>query len=202
MAIIFILIGMASCNTNITACPKGQEKILYDNEIPIPSLKVEKKILDEISNLALPYKIQGIKGVVYSLDQLQADGLISVVRFHPEKCRYYSVTPVEKGTYLLLLYSDYTESSSPYVIDGYLAAGSMPDKALFHNIIGLTKEEVRELDVSSCFFGDYSYHRFSDGSVLEIKYCDNQVSEYSYLNHPNVLDYLLPQDQAVINFKK
>ena len=112
------------------------------------------------------------------------------------------MTAVSKGTYLLLLYSDHGDSDCPYVIDGYLATGSMPDKADFNHIMGLTKDEIMELDASSCFFEDYSYHRFSDGCVLEIKYCDNQVSEYSYLNHPNVLDYLLPQDQAVINFKK
>lgn len=48
------------------------------------------------------------------------------------------MTPVSKGTYLLLLYSDHGDSDSPYVIDGYLATDSMLDKADFNHIMGLT----------------------------------------------------------------
>lgn len=184
--VLFLAIGL-------TGCSKGA-KLQYDNKSDIEMLK-EWEVLEEIERLNLPNEVRMSLSVVYDIETLKADGIVETVRYNNDK--FYSVTPVEGGKYLFLLYEEKKEGY--YVIDGFLAS-SLVDKILFEDISkGMKREEIIKRDSSSCVFENYSYHRFTDKSIMKIEYElveeEYIVSEFHFLEEPvSVLDYLISED--------
>lgn len=172
-------------------------KIKYDNESDISELK-EQELSDLIKNLSLPYCVRKSLSAVYTMETLKPEGIGEIVRCN--KGKYYSVTRIEGGRYLFLLYYG-TDIEDHFLIDGFLASG-FADKSFFENISkGMKQKEILDQDPSACIVqdGERSYHRFSDKSILEITYTRKNkqyiVSGFEFLEDQlSVLDYLLPED--------
>lgn len=171
-----------------------EARIPYDNQTDIATL-TEHKLFDEIKSLNIPYRIRQGLSVIWELEELKSSGLVQIVRFN--KGKYYSVTRVENGKYLFLLY---TKNKEQYIVaDGYLVS-KLADKAFFENIAKrMRQDDIIKNDPSSYVHEGLSIHRFKDNSILEIRYTLEDgvyiVSEFQYLeNQLTVLDYLLPED--------
>ncbi len=192
---LIICLMLLFLSVSITGCEKDIEQPYdYDNQTDIATL-TEHKLSDEIEWLKIPYQIRQGFSYARDIEELTSDGLAQIVRFN--KDRYYSVTRVENGKYLFLLY---TKNIQEYLVaDGFLVS-TFADKAFFDNITkGMRQDEIIENDPSAYVSEDYSSHRFKDGSILEIRYVLEDgiyiVSEFQYLeNQLSVLDYLLPKD--------
>lgn len=191
---LFLIIGMIGCGKETNLQYDNKTNLQYDNKTDIAALK-EQELSPEIERLNRPYEIRAALSVVYDMETLKSDGIAEIVRFNQDK--FYSVTHVEDGKYLFLLYEEQNEDY--YVIDGFLVS-TLADKTFFENISkGMKREEILKNDPSSCIFENCSYHRFSDKSMLKIEYTleDDQyiVSEFQFIKNPvSVLDYLLPED--------
>ena len=113
---------------------------------------------------------------------------------------------------MFLLYSDgetLCDSESYYVVDGYLTSG-FADRDEFEDVgPGLSREEILLKDPNAYVYENFSYHRFSDKSVLEIEYdTDKKIVLDSLFYYPedhkeepymeSGVDYLLPQDLALL----
>lgn len=185
--------------------PESFFVIEYDNESDIEKLE-EQELSDQIKRLNLPYCIRVQGGDLYDIEILKSKGIAQIIRYHQD--RYYSVTHIEGGRYLFLLY-DGTEVGSDQFIDGFLFFG-FADKSFFENISkGMKQQEILGHDPSACLIwdGERSYHRFSDKSILEITYTQEKgqyvVSGFEFLEDQiSVLDYLLPKDLEKIQKKK
>ncbi len=187
LSLPYLLIGLMGC--------RKETKLQYDNKSDITTLK-EQELSTDIEELNLPYEVRTALSVVYKINTLKSDGIVDLVRYNKDK--FYSVTLVEDNKYLFLLYEENNEEY--HVVDGFLTS-TLVDKKIFENIsVGMRLEDIIEKDPSSCVFENYSYHRFSDKSMLRIEYVleDNHdiVSEFYFLENPegSVLDYLLPED--------
>ena len=204
---------LAASITSIAAasgCSASEPKLDYDNKTNVTD--VEEQVLTEKinDNLASPSKIQASLSICHDIEDLKAEKIVQIVRFNYG--RYYSVTPVEDGKYLFLLYSDKERCNgdSIYVVDGYLTA-SFANKENFNDIEArMSKEKILMKDPNAYVFENLSYHRFSDQSVLEFEYDadKNIVSEYYYYYpadykedpyRESVVDYLLPKDIELIS---
>lgn len=194
----FILIGLMGCSKEVNI--SKEVSISYDNESDITTLR-ERELSDVIEALNLPYEMRTALSVVYDLEDLKSDGIVDIVRYNKDKDMFYSVTHVEGGRYLLLLYEPHKKGY--HVVDGFLVS-TLANKASFENISkGMKREEIIKNDPSACVFENRSYHRFSDKSILRIDYTleDGQyiVSDFQYLeDQVFVLDYLLPKDSEII----
>lgn len=183
----------------VVGCSSSKPKLEYDNKSSVADIKAHA-LTQEIENLAKPNEVMMTMNVCYDIESLKADNIVKLVRFN--NGRYYSVTPIENGKYLFLLYS---ESNEPYyVVDGYLASG-LANRDDFENIeVGMSRDEIIAKDSNAYVSNDYSYHRFFDNSSLTVKYESNSesqyvVSEYDFSDEAeSVLDYLLPQDMDLI----
>ena len=190
-----LLLVLAGCHSYTP--PDGS----YDNRADVADME-KQELTHQIQNLALPQEEQMTRSITYRMETLKSEGIVQLVRFN--KGRYYSVTPMDNGGYLFLLYSD-REMADPYVVDGYLVS-SFPDKDDFQNIsVGMNRDEIVAKDPSAYVSGNNrSFHRFSDRSILSIEYEateDNRyvVSAYGYLQeNDSVVYYLLPQDFDLI----
>ncbi|MGF7144656.1 hypothetical protein HNQ56_003088 [Anaerotaenia torta] len=188
LVLLFLFLG-------ITACKK-EEKLLYDNRSDISAIR-EQEFSSKIQSLNIPYGERMLMSVVYDLESLKSDGLIDIVRYNKEKDMFYSVSHMEGGQYLFLLYEEF--KGSYHMIDGFLVS-TLADKALFENISrGMKQEEIIKDDPSSCIYLNHSYHRFSDKSMLRVDYTVENthyiVSDFEFIeNTISVLDYLLPKD--------
>ena len=190
LIILFLLLFLP---VSITGCAKDIKQP-YDNQTDIATL-TEHKLSDKIKSLNIPYQIRQGLSVIWDIEELKSDGLAQIVRFN--KGRYYSITRVENGEYLFLLYIKNNEQY--VVVDGFLVS-TLADKAFFEKITkGMSKDEIVKNDPSSYVDKNCSIHRFKDNSILEIKYTleDDEyiVSEFQFLeNQLSVLEYLLPED--------
>lgn len=176
-------------------CSKEQPKLQYDNKSDVSAVQ-KHDLTVEIERLNRPNDFQMSLSIVHDINALKSAGVVKIIRYN--KNRYYSITPIKDDKYLLLLYGE--NDDILYAIDGFLVS-TLANRTAFEDIsVGMDREEIIKKDPSSCVFDHYSYHRFSDKSILCIKYetnTENQylVSEYYYLENPvSVLDYLLPKD--------
>lgn len=188
LTIVVLLFTMAGCD-------EPDSKVPYNNKMNVSDVQAQE-ITDEIERLAYPNHVSMSLSFVKYIDDLKESGIVNIVRFN--KGRYYSVTPCADNKYLFLLYNESSEQI--YVIDGFLVS-VLADKDDFKDIfVGQDRDEILKKDPSSFVLEDYSYHRFSDKSVLCVKYELNDenryvVSEYEYIEmSDSVLDYLLKQD--------
>lgn len=183
----------------------------YDNEIDAADAEAQSLTEKIRGNLAAPGSFLGSLSTCYGIEGLKSEGIVQIVRFNDG--RYYSVTPVEGGRYLFLLYSDgenLCNDESFYVVDGYLTSG-FADRDEFEDVEpGMSREEILLKDPNAYVSENFSYHRFSDKSVLEIEYdADKNIVLDSFCYYPedhkgepymeSVVDYLLPQDLALIS---
>lgn len=198
MSIIFLLAT--------AGCSSSKKTIAYDNESDITDIKA-LALTEQIETLALPSEIRAGMSVCYSVDDLKSENIVEIVRFN--NGRYYSVTPVENGQYLFLLYAD---NDDHCVIDGYLAAG-FSDNEVFKDLqAGENRDEILSKDSNAYVVDNSSYHRFSDKTVLVIKYVEDNAGKYivsdfysynsaDYKDDPyreSVVDYLLPKDLELL----
>lgn len=197
-----LLSMMVTLLVSTAGCSASEKNIVYDNNKDVTDIS-KLELTEQIENLAVPNEVHAGMSVCHSVDDLKYENIVKIVRFN--KGRYYSVTPIENGQYLFLLYTD---NNDHCVIDGYLASG-FSDKNAFQDIeIGTNIEEILLKDANSCVLDNHSYHRFSDKSILVIEYSKNDdgkhlVSDYFYYYPGNykddqyresVVDYLLPKD--------
>lgn len=185
-----------------TGCSSAQAELPYDNDAIATDLQ-EQKITQAVENIALPYFEHEMRSIQHSMDEIRRENLIGIVRYN--KGRYYSVTPMEDGKFLFLLFNN--EFSTEYnVSDGYLAS-SFADKHNFDHLkVGMPQENVLARDSTAWVdeFGVSSCHHFSDGSILLIDYeldaSDKWVvSEYMYTREKeSVVRYLIPGDKKLL----
>lgn len=204
---LFLSMGLTGCRKEAESVqkdgfpagvPEEQKlQIAYDNETDLDELE-ELEYSGLIENLSIPYCLRSMLSVVYDIEELREEEIAGIVRYHHGK--FYSAARIEGGSYLFLLYLG-TDIDQNFLVDGFLVSG-FADKTFFEGISkGMKQEEIIKKDPSACIAldGEYSYHRFSDRSVLQIKYTleDKQyvVSEFEFLQDQlSVVDYLLPQD--------
>lgn len=188
LLLMILALGSVGCN-------KEEPRFPYDNETDVSELP-ERDSPKHILSLNLPNYVRMTLSVVHDINALKADGSVGIVRYNKNK--YYSITPIKSGRYLLILYGENGDTLNH--IDGFLVS-TLANKDDFKDVsVGMDKEEIIKKDPSACVLDYSSYHRFSDKSILYIKYeknAENQyvVSDYYYLIDPvSVLDYLLPMD--------
>lgn len=201
------LLSMFSILLLATAgCSSSQNYITYDNGADITDIKA-MELTEQIETPAFPSEMRAGMSVCHNIDDLRTENIVEIVRFN--NGRYYSVTPVENGQYLFLLYAD---NDDHCVIDGYLAAG-FSDKEDFKDLqAGEDRDEILSNDANAYVAGNTSYHRFSDKTVLVIEYEEETADKYivsdfysynsaDYKDDPyreSVIDYLLPNDLKLL----
>ena len=187
-------------------CSSSPKNIAYDNGSDITDIKA-LELTEQIETLAFPNEMRAGMSACYSVDDLKSENIVEIVRFN--NGRYYSVTPVENGQYLFLLYAD---NDDHCVIDGYLSAG-FSDKEDFKDLqAGEDRDEILSKDANAYVVDNNSYHRFSDKTVLVIEYAEDNAGKYivsdfysynsaDYKDDPyreSVVDYLLPKDLELL----
>ena len=198
---MFIILLLATAG-----CSSSQNYITYDNGADITDIKA-MELTEQIETLAFTSEMRAGMSVCHNIDDLRTENIVEIVRFN--NGRYYSVTPVENGQYLFLLYAD---NDDHCVIDGYLAAG-FSDKEDFKDLqAGEDRDEILSNDANAYVAGNTSYHRFSDKTVLVIEYEEETADKYivsdfysynsaDYKDDPyreSVIDYLLPNDLKLL----
>ena len=198
---MFIILLLATAG-----CSSSQNYITYDNGADITDIKA-MELTEQIETLAFPSEMRAGMSACHNIDDLRTENIVEIVRFN--NGRYYSVTPVENGQYLFLLYAD---NDDHCVIDGYLAAG-FSDKEDFKDLqAGEDRDEILSNDANAYVAGNTSYHRFSDKTVLVIEYEEETADKYivsdfysynsaDYKDDPyreSVIDYLLPNDLKLL----
>lgn len=196
---LYLSVTIVMLTFGFIGCTKIHTKNQYNNNLDITNVQPQN-VTGKIVQLALPNEIRMSMSVLYDIDTLKKEGIVDTIRYN--KNRYYSVTPLENNQYLFLLYN--ADGDPLYVVDGFIAS-TLVDKTTFQDIAaGMTQEDILKRDPSSCKFEEYTYHRFSDKSILCIKYersSENKylVSEYDYIdNSESVLNFLLQQDMDKI----
>lgn len=189
-----------------TGCGSVEKGTAYDNRADIEDVK-KVELTEKIEQLSLPAEMSGAMSVCHSIDELESEGIVDIVRFN--RGRFYSVTPVEDGRYLFLLYTD---DDSQCVADGYLASG-FADKELFKDIkAGTEMDEILKKDENAYVSEGRSYHRFPDGTVMVISYSEDGEGRYAVSDYhsyssdesgddpyrESVVSYLLPQDLELL----
>lgn len=212
---LFLLVVTAALLITAAGCGSGVQGIDYDNKAKVSETEEKTLTAQEKEVLSRPNEVQMTMSFTYDMKELKDEKVVDIIRFNKE--RYYSVATVENGRYLFLLYSGDTEKEAEengenlIVVDGYLASG-FADKEDFRDFgKGMTKEEVLSLDLNSYVFSeDDSYHRFSDKSILSVRYELNDagqyvVSDYEYYypgdERESVIEYLLSEDLELISQK-
>ena len=198
---IILLLLLACALAGCSLESGGQKKIIldYDNETEISTLD-EQFLSDKIQKLNCPSEILKNMSAVHVMDSLQAENIVGLVRYN--NGRYYSVTKVEGGRYLFLLFE--SNGKEYYAADGILVS-KLADKSLSDEIaVGMTKEEIVSKDPSAYVDTDYSYHRFNDKSIMKVHYIEENgsyvVSEFGFLDGQlSVLDYLTEEDFGKIS---
>ncbi|MCI8307100.1 MAG: hypothetical protein HFH14_03520 [Lachnospiraceae bacterium] len=166
----------------------------YDNETDLTSLD-EHVLSDKIKELNCPNDVRENMSVVYTIDTLINENVVGLVRYN--KGKYYSVTKVENGGYLFLLYESNGETY--YLADGMLVS-TLVDTSLSADIEkGMSRDEIIEKDPSAYVGLDCSYHRLNDKSTLVVNYIEEDgsyvVSETGFSSNPaSVLHYLTDED--------
>ena len=200
------LIAVIALMAVAAGCGASESELGYDNKADVAGVE-EQALTEKINNLARPGIVQGAMSICYDIEELKSEKIVEVVRFNDG--RYYSVTPVENGKYLFLLYGEPGEDdNSPYVVDGYMTSG-FADKDEFKDIrIGMSKETILTKDSNSYEDELITCHRFEDKTVLVIEYDKdaNTVSDYYYYpedrkddsDWESVVDYLLPEDLELL----
>lgn len=212
LLLLFLPVGISGCgkdpqppddkNPNITKSAESsaeeETRIPFDNQTDVSTL-IEQELSSQIKSLNIPYRIRQELSVIWDMEELKSEGTAQIVRLNKDK--YYSITRVENGQYLFLLY---TKNNKQYVVvDGFLAS-KLADKAFFENIAkGMKQDDIVKNDPSPYVDKDRSIHRFKDNSILEIIYTlengEYIVSEFQFLeNQLSVLDYLLTEDLETI----
>lgn len=205
MLLLALLVLFAlGCTNEIQDDNVTQNKVSYDNSIVAQNSK--QFSVDSIDkNLFYPFSTWGAMSISIDYDTLREKYEFDVIRYSNGK--YYTLMRLSDGsTFFMLFYetSLNAEGSNLILIDGFRVE-KLLNKEAFESIgIGSSRDSVIQLDPLSFSEDLYSIHRFSDKSVIMIKYQidldDNAiVSEIIELDTENsVLSYLLPQDYELI----
>ena len=180
------------------------------NDISNNTTNYSNNTVEESSQMlqysTLPYAIRmGMSYCVY-FDTFNKDRSFDTIRYVGDKV--YTVSKQADGSYMFMLFEETSISENEkklMLIDG-LNVHMLTDKNTFKDIqAGTLKEDVLHVDPSAYLFGDlYSFHRFSDKSVIQVHYKTNTVGEYVVSEiieldtEHSVLTYLLPEDFSLI----
>ena len=183
-----------------SACNKQNNE--YNNNIELSNIITvninNKKVQSMLNTINKPYEVS-FSRVAY-LSSLKEIGLGTIIRYN--KNHFYSVDKLSDGKYVFLLLSPI---DNDYVVNDGIIVSKLIERASFVDVKkGTKKSTIIGLDNNSVDFGQTSYHRFSDDSMIKIEYINNG-SEYiansiiELDNNMSVVHYLLIKDlQCVI----
>ena len=197
-AVAFIIIGIL-----FSACSNDNSNMFkYDNKVSINEIATATFDTEYTSTITLPFDTSFSR--IITLDKLKEMGLASVLRYN--EGRYYSVDKIDENHFLFVLYEiDDNNEIRLMLTDGFIVS-KLIDREEFSEIdIGTNKNDVMKIDENTYDFEDeYTYHRFSDGSVIKIKYEQDSSGEFIAKEimeadkTQSVIYYLLDKDLEAI----
>lgn len=203
-ALMCLIITMVISALFFSACHNRQET-LHNNHVNMADLVCVDEQNADVQNIIryvnLPYGTEKTFSRVIYLSSLKKAGLAGAVRYNRE--RYYTVDKLSDGRYMFLLLSlngnDLPTEDNLMVEDGCIVSDLMPREVFKTVQIGMRKEEILALDKNAEVGENCSSHRFSDGSVVAIRYetMDNQevvVEMTETDNTDSVFSCLLAKD--------
>lgn len=205
---ITIILLLVSTFCSLAGCSSNEGKnisIKYNNFASVQdSISYDVELIEQ--SLYEPYVIKYSKSLTQKFESLQNKEIFEIVRYSEDK--YYTVSKLSDGSFFFMLFEEtdtYEKPNTLVLADGFRAK-KLIDRELFKDIqIGMSKNEVLELDPSAYDNESFSVHRFSNKSVITIKYQPDSngnliVSEIIDMDTQNsVLSYLMPQDFALIS---
>lgn len=193
--ILLIMFLMCGCSD------KSKNLYEYNNDISAVQIHQKNSILyNELKTITLPFDISVSR--IITIQQLKRNyELANTIRYNNGK--YYSIDKLDEEHYLLMLY-EIKSDNELILVDGFITS-KLINKDDFKKVsIGTSKEYVFEIDNNSFDFENYSYHRFSDSSVIRIKYVKDSNGHYLVNNiqeldsKNSVIYYLIDKDRKLI----
>lgn len=195
--VLVIIISICGCSN------KSKNLYKYDNNISAAQFlpKNSISIYNELDTITVPFETSVSR--IITIKQLKENfGLANIVRYN--KGRYYSIDRLDETHYLLMLYNNIASDDELILVDGFVTS-KLINKNAFNNVtIEKSKKYVFDIDCNSLDFGNCSYHRFSDSSVIRIEYTEDTnnnyfVSNIQELDNKNsVTYYLIDKDLELI----
>lgn len=202
-----IIIGILVIVLLLPGCTNGSNDSVYDtydNTTQVNTLDVIS-IDDNNPMLFSPWMLEETKSLIKTSKTLEEYNLIGVMRYNN---KYYSVTPIQNGGYLFILYEKNVSNEQEFlvVVDCFVSKNKLVDKNEFIQAIALNtpKQKVINLDLNAFSDECHTYHRFADGSVVCIEYIDDCISKIEHIDKQesnSVIKFLLPQDLELITSK-
>lgn len=188
----------------LVGCKKGGENIVTEKYVQANNLVTKNVNVSEFGALNLPYRLQGSRSMAFNMDFVKDMVGLECLRTNDKVS--YSVHKVSFANdiegYAFISYN------SEAVIDTWFVV-KIPSKSEFENIKvnKTTLEQIKQLDPATIVYDSdepVSYHRFSDGTMMEIYYKNNGdklvVKEYGISEDPaNIVENLLPIDLELVN---
>ena len=187
-----------------SACANNNSNMFkYDNKTSISEIDAVSFNESYVATITLPFDTFFSR--VITLDELKEIGMASVLRYN--EGHYYSVDKIDEDHFLFVLYEiDETDETRLILTDGFIVS-KLIDREEFSKVdIGTNKNDILNIDENTLEFADeQTYHRFSDGSVIRIKYEQNNSGEYIVKEileadkTQSVIYYLLDKDLQTIS---
>lgn len=207
---LITILLLASFFCVFTGCSSKKNNnvvIEYNNSTSVEeSTPINADIIEEA--LYLPYTMRYSMSFHEEFEYVQDKEIFGIIRY--SKGKYYTVSKLSDGSFFFMLFSKiktYTNANNLILSDGFRVK-KLIDKEMFKEIQkGTNKNKVLELDPLSYDKETYTIHRFSDKSVIMVRYQEDQnnnlvVKEIVEMDTKNsVLSYLIPQDFALISAK-
>ena len=204
MMVMFILL--------LTACNNDEGSVMRESVVPADELITKSIKISEFIELAPsePWCLQGAGSFMLLNDLNNVKEMVGLECLRVNGESKYSVHKIdfENGTegYCSISY----KGDADRVVDSWFVV-KMPSKFRF-NMIGefganrTTLEEIKQLDPATLVFGEVSptsYHRFSDGTMMEIRYKNENgtivMRDYGIDDDPaNIVNHLFPTDLDLI----
>lgn len=198
---------MSACNSNKykgSDSMPSQYQSMINNTKRFCNISTKSFSINDFGRLNLPYKLQGSYSLSLTIDNVKETIGLDCLR--DNKGFVYSVHRFTNNDnqpgYCFISYD------SVRVIDSWFVV-KIPDKSKFKVIKSnkTTLSDIKLLDPATILFdGDepQSYHRFSDGTAIEIRYTKNgdtyTVKDYGFVEDPiTIVKYLLPVDMQLIS---
>lgn len=204
LILVFSMLFFASCkNEGENVVTEKYQSVINNNAIA-DELISKSVDISEFGRLNLPYRLQGSYSLALDIESVDEVLGLDILRTNGE-----SVYSIHKFTnkndeegYCFISYE------SEMVVDSWFVI-KVPSKSDFQKIKGdkTTLEQIKQLDPATIVFEGNepsSYHRFSDGTMMEIRYKENDgymiVKDYGVSKDPaNIVKNLLPKDLSLVN---
>lgn len=205
--IVALLVGIMSLFIGCSLKPDEQNIKEFNNSVAVQdSTPINENLIEK--SLYEPYVLKYSASFTQEFDSLQDKGIFDIVRY--SKDRYYTVSKLNDGSYFFMLFKEaniYEKPNALILADGFRIK-KLIDSESFNEIqLGTSKSKVFELDPFAYFGETCSIHRFSDKTVIMLKYQMDEnnnliVTQIESMNtEDSVLSYLTPQDYNLISKK-